>query len=71
MNEFAVAARRKKAEALVAIFRLLEGTAKDARTMSPEDWENAAKLANVKPPSYETIRLVCEMLEQPSEKEMK
>ncbi len=62
-NIYAVAARNKKAAALLAILKDHNVTLEEAQVAEPEHWAIAAKAANVKPPSAETIALVLAMMD--------
>ncbi len=55
MNIYEQAARTKKVAALLAVLKEHNVTLEDARVANGEDWALAAKAANVKPPSAETI----------------
>lgn len=61
-NPYEIAGRRRKAEALAAIIREYDGTTDTAMDMTEEDWQNAAKLAQVKDPSDATRWVVIRML---------
>ncbi len=63
MNTYEMAARNKKAAALLAILKEHNVTLEEAQVAEPEHWAIAAKAANVKPPSAETIALVLEMMD--------
>jgi hypothetical protein len=63
MNTYELAARRKKAAALLATLKEHGVTLEDAKVAEPEDWALAAKAASVKPPSAETVALVLAMMD--------
>ncbi len=63
MNTYEMAARNKKAAALIAILKDHGVTLEEAQVAEPEHWAIAAKAANVKPPSAETVALVLAMMD--------
>ncbi len=63
MNTYEMANRNKKAAALLAILKEHNVTLEEAQVAEPEHWAIAAKAANVKPPSAQTIALVLSMMD--------
>lgn len=66
-NPYEIAGRRKKAERLAAAAKSLGGDARSVERLTPEEWCNLARVAEVKVPSGETIKVVIEILREMEE----
>lgn len=61
-NPYAVAGRLNKAFRLIVLLRRWGVTPGAAKLMSVDEWGTVAEIAEVKPPSAETIRITLEKL---------
>jgi hypothetical protein len=71
-SEFEIAARYRKANALVPVLRFAQCTPEEVFTMTAEQWElalAASDLKTKKMPSEKTKALIAKMLGQPTEEE--